>query len=161
MPSVYLAGRETGPHNVDVRLHPFLPGPMRRSVIRRLALSAMVLLAGAGACTHAPPPNESPSSDVILADEIERSHAVNAYEAVAKLRRNFLTDRGPTSIVDESAPRVPNVYVDGMHYGPLASLHNIPAQDIASIRLYRAAEAQYKYGGDNRAGVIEVTTKKG
>lgn len=100
------------------------------------------------------------SSQVILADEIERSRAVTAYDAVSKLRHNFLSDRGRTSILDTSAPRLPNVYLDGMPYGPLASLNNIPAQQVASIRLYRAWEAQYKYGSDNPAGVIEVTTKR-
>ena len=134
---------------------------MYSSAARRLALSAtLVLLVGAGACTHATSGQDSTSSQVIYADEIERSRAVNAYEAVAKLRHNFLSDRGPTSILDKSAPRVPNVYLDGMPYGELASLNNIPAQQIASIRLYRAWEAQYKFGSDNPAGVIEVTTKR-
>ena len=55
---------------------------------------------------------------------------------------------------------MPNVYVDGIPYGPLSSLNNIPAQQILSIRLYRAWEAQYKFGSDNPAGVIEVTTKR-
>ena len=140
---------------------PHPPGLMSRSIARRLAIPAIaILLAGAGACTHAANNAPSTSTDIILADEIARSRAVSAYDAVAKLRHNFLSDRGPTSIVDKSAPRLPNVYLDGMPYGEIASLNNIPAQQIASIRLYRAGEAQYKFGSDNPAGVIEVTTKK-
>ena len=128
---------------------------------RRLVLPALLaLLTGAAACTHAANRDDSFSSQVIFADEIERSRAVTAYDAVSKLRHNFLSDRGRTSVLDTSAPRVPNVYLDGMPFGPLASLNNIPAQQVASIRLYRAWEAQYKYGSDNPAGVIEVTTKR-
>ena len=137
---------------------------MRRSLAsrrRRFALPALLALTvGASACVHASRADDSMSSQVIFADEIERSRAVTAYDAVSKLRHNFLSDRGRTSILDTSAPRVPNVYLDGMPYGPLASLNNIPAQQVASIRLYRAWEAQYKYGSDNPAGVIEVTTKR-
>ena len=135
---------------------------MRRSSVRRLALSALLLAlaAGAAACVRVPPSADSTSSQIILADEIERSRAVTAYDAVAKLRRNFLSDRGRTSLLDASAPTVPNVYVDGMPFGPLTTLNNIPAQQVFSIRLYRAWEAQTKYGTDNPAGVIDVTTKK-
>jgi hypothetical protein len=134
---------------------------MRRPLASRLALPALLaLLAGAAACTHAAPSGGSASSQIIFADEIERSRAVTAYDAVSKLRHNFLSDRGRTSLLDASAPRVPNVYVDGIPYGPLSSLNNIPAQQVLSIRLYRAWEAQYKYGSDNPAGVIEVTTKR-
>ena len=100
------------------------------------------------------------SSQIIYADEIERSRAANAYDAVDKLRHNFLSDRGKTSILDTSSPTVPNVYLDGMPFGPLVSLRNIPAHQIASIRLYRAWEAQTKFGMDNPAGVIEVLTKR-
>ena len=139
---------------------------MRRSLCpsvgRRVALRAVLvpLVTLLGACSWASSPRgESPSSQIIYADEIERSSAVNAYEAIAKLRHNFLSDRGKTSILDTSSPTVPNVYVDGIPYGPLASLYNIPAHQIASIRLYRAWEAQTKFGMDNPAGVIEVTTK--
>jgi hypothetical protein len=134
---------------------------MRRPFASPLVLPALLaLLIGAAACTHAAGSPDSGSSQVIFADEIERSRAVTAYDAVSKLRHNFLSDRGRTSVLDTSAPRVPNVYLDGMPYGPLSSLNNIPAQQVASIRLYRAWEAQYKYGSDNPAGVIEVTTKR-
>lgn len=132
------------------------------SVGRRAALCAalvpLVTLLGACASAHSTPTG-SPSSQIIYADEIERSRAANAYEAIEKLRRNFLSDRGKTSLLDTTSPSVPNVYVDGMPYGPLTSLYAIPAQQIASIRLYRAWEVQTKFGMDNPAGVIEVTTK--
>jgi TonB-dependent Receptor Plug Domain len=133
---------------------------MRRPFATRFVLPALLALMGAAACTHAASTADSTSSQVILADEIARSRAANAYEAVAKLRHTFLSNRGRTSVLDSSAPSVPNVYLDGMPFGPLNSLNNIPAQQIASIRLYRSWEAQYKFGSENTGGVIEVTTKR-
>ena len=137
---------------------------MRRIVRGRGAplvhAALLAVLLGACAPRSQSGGGDAPSSQIIYADEIERSRATNAYEAVAKLRHNFLSDRGKTSILDSSSPSVPNVYLDGMPFGPLLSLQNIPAQQIASIRLYRAWEAQTKFGMDNPAGVIEVLTKR-
>ena len=100
---------------------------MRRPLLRRFPVPALLALLATAACAHVAPSGDSMSSQVILADEIQRSRAVTAYDAIAKLRHNFLSDRGKTSLLDRSAPSVPNVYVDGMLYGPLASLHNLPA----------------------------------
>jgi hypothetical protein len=113
------------------------------------------------ACSRAPRAGDRPasSSQLITADEIARSQAVNGYDAVQKLRANFLSNRGKTSILDRDAPESPTVYLDGMQYGPIASLRNIPANQIARIRLYRAWEASTKFGAYNSAGVIEVISK--
>jgi hypothetical protein len=51
------------------------------------------------------------------------------------------------------------VFVDGVPYGELAALRNISARQVGQIRLYRAWEAQQKFGSGNAGGVIEVTTR--
>jgi len=58
-----------------------------------------LLAAGALACT--PPrlgPGEIANSQVITEDEIVASRAANAYEVIHKLRANFLSNRGLTSV---------------------------------------------------------------
>ena len=50
--------------------------------------------------------------------------------------------------------------VDGMQFGEVESLRSISATVVQSIRLYRAYEAQQRYGNGVMGGVIEVTTKK-
>ena len=139
-----------------------LVGRVDRAPLGALVATLVVLVVLlTGACASAGPAETgTASSDIITADEIAASHATSAYEAVAKLRHNFLSNRGKTSIMDRSAPELPNVYLDGVPYGPLASLNNIPAGDVLTIRLYRAWEATTKYGSGNPAGVIEVTTKR-
>ena len=97
--------------------------------------------------------------DVITEEEIASSHAINAYEAVQKLRGNFLSDRGKTTILGRS-PSKPTVFVDGVQFGEIQSLRSISASVIQSIRLYRSYEAEQRYGNGVMGGVIEVTTKK-
>jgi hypothetical protein len=99
-----------------------------------------------------------PHHDVITEDDIARVHAKTAYDAVAKLRANFLTKRGATSVLNTSSPD-PNVYLDDVYLGEVATLKGIQASDVASIRVYRAWEVQQRFGNGNLGGVIEVYTK--
>jgi len=105
------------------------------------------------------PPLMSISRDMITAEEIESSKAINAYDAIKKLRGNFLSYRGRTSMNNTSSPD-PFVYVDDQAYGPISSLRTIPAIQIETIRLYRTWEAQTKYGTGLMGGVIAVNTKQ-
>lgn len=108
------------------------------------------------------PPNQiaRPSQDqqLITQDEIVRTHAANAYDAIHTLRANFLSLRGETSFLATSSP-YPTVYVDGMRYGTIDALRAIPATQIASIRLYRSWDATTRYGTGNMGGVIAITTR--
>ncbi len=100
--------------------------------------------------------------DVITADEIEASKTestASAYDVVKRLRGNFLSYRGRTSLKNTSSPD-PTVYLDDQAYGPIASLRNIPASQVAYIRLYRSWEAATKFGMGNMGGVIAVATKQ-
>lgn len=117
-------------------------------------------LSAAVACS--PPrlgPGEVYNSSVITEDEIADSRASNVYEVIHKLRANFLTNRGRTSINDTLSP-YPTVYVDDQEYGPISTLSSIPASQVAMIRLYRVSEANEKYGTHNLGGVIAITTKR-
>ena len=110
-------------------------------------------------------PSHSPrrttfDSNLITEDEITASHTENAYDAIHKLRGNFLSQRGLTSFYDTSSP-MPTVYVDGQRYGEFSILQTIPAEVIATIRLYRAWEATTRYGMNNMGGVIAITTRQG
>ena len=124
----------------------------------RLRLSLLLALALA-ACVKASNSPQSTQRDLITEAEIASSNAINAYEAVQKLRGNFLSDRGKTTILGRS-PSKPTVFVDGIQYGEIQSLRTISASVVQSIRLYRAYEAEQRYGNGVMGGVIEVTTKK-
>jgi hypothetical protein len=104
-------------------------------------------------------PGDVYNSQVITEDEIVDSRAQNAYEVIHKLRANFLTNRGKTSINDTQSA-YPTVYVDDQEFGPISTLSSIPASQVAMIRLYRVSEANAKYGNHNLGGVIAITTRQ-
>ena len=111
------------------------------------------------ACTPSLISSDVADGSVITEDEIGSSHAFNAYDAVYKLRREFLVSRGKMSLDPAIPPALPNVYVDEMFYGDVSALRGIPASAIELIRFYHGPDAQYKYGRGNAAGVIDVITK--
>ena len=98
------------------------------------------------------------SRNLITADEIAKSNASNAYDAVERLRPAFLQTRGPQSI-QNTAPPTPMVYVDGMRYGALQSLMSLPTISIISIQYLNALDATQRFGMGNDGGAILVTTK--
>ena len=125
----------------------------------RLVVALLVLVVLA--CS---PPRLGPggisNSQVITEDEIIASRGANAYEVIHKLRANFLSNRGATSVNRNPSSPYPTVYVDDQEFGPISTLSSIPAAQIAMIRLYRVSEANAKYGTRHLAGVISITTRQ-
>ena len=123
--------------------------------------AALLIVAATLGCTRPRlGPGEISNSQLITEEEIDASRANNAYEAIQKLRANFLSNRGETSLDKSKSQPYPTVYVDGQEFGPISSLRSIPASEVASIRLYRSWEATTKFGTGNMGGVIAVTTRQ-
>ena len=121
-----------------------------------------VLLLGVIVLACSPPrlgPGMVSDSQLITEEEVEASRGTNALEVIRKVRNNFLTYRGETSVRGQSKP-YPTVYLDDQEFGPIESLRTIPAAQISSIRLYRSWEAGTKFGSHNTGGVIAITTKQ-
>jgi outer membrane cobalamin receptor len=128
------------------------------SLVGKWIVSCLLLALGC-----APPRSSSPGSpdpQVITEEQVEASQAATAYEVIQKLRANFLSYRGETSLNRNNSQPFPTVYVDGMEFGQLASLRTIPASQISTIRLYRSWEATTKFGSGNMGGVIAITTRR-
>jgi hypothetical protein len=51
------------------------------------------------------------------------------------------------------------VFMDDQVYGPVSVLRNIPASQIAAIRLYRAWEAVIKHGSGLPGGAIAIYSR--
>jgi outer membrane cobalamin receptor len=129
------------------------------TVTRSHAVFAALTLLGF-ACAAPQISRGAGDSQLITEDEIEASRAPTAYEVIQKLRANFLAYRGETSFNKSNSQPYPTVYIDGQEFGPISSLRNIPASQVATIRLYRSWEATTKYGTGNIGGVIAVTTRQ-
>lgn len=129
-------------------------------MVRVHVLGIVVPFVLLGCAGNRVPRGASYDSNLITEDEIVASHAETAYDAIHKLRANFLSNRGLTSFYNTSSP-MPTVYVDGQRYGEISILPTIPAEVIATIRLYRAWEASTRFGMNNMGGVIAITTRQG
>ncbi len=126
---------------------------------RTIFLTLTVLAFGSGACAGfhprpaAPRPESVRHERVLLRSEIAAQDVRTAYEAVVRLRPEFLTwTRGAETT---SGPL--GVYIDGMR-ASLDRLQTIPAASVREIRLLRASEATFGYGEGNQAAALDVRT---
>lgn len=120
-----------------------------------------VILAGVvfGACVSArssqmasgPPPRRA--FRLLTAEEIATIPATTAYQAVRQLRPEFLrSTRG-----QDSAHRL-MLYVDGVRWGGVEELNNVPAALVWEIRFLSGPEATTLYGTGNPLGALDVRT---
>jgi len=100
-------------------------------------------------------------SDLVTAEEIANAHAdINtAYDALARLRPNWLAPRGAMSS-NASAGNYAAVFVDGQQTGDINALRNIPAYYVADIRYYDVTQAGARFGiRAGTGGALEVRMK--
>jgi hypothetical protein len=104
-------------------------------------------------------PREKPRVGVgpIQTAELRSVGDRDTYTAIVLLRPQFLQHRGRTSLVLDS-PTEPEVYIDGMYYGPMESLRSLPSKELQEIRLLTVGDAVLRYGTGHTAGVIDITS---
>jgi hypothetical protein len=126
---------------------------------------AYLLAAGAlvaCATTGANPTIARQSASVLTAEEIESAHAdaTTLYDAIARLRPNWLAAKGVTSGYYNADTQYAMVYLDGQQYGALNTLRNIQAYNVGMIRYYDVTQAGARFGiKGGSSGVIEVLSK--
>ena len=128
-----------------------------RSSVSALVTVAVALSAAAchGANTWDAP---APSRNLNTRVEIEGSRANSAWDAVVKLRANFMASRGANSLMLK-VNKEPTVFLDDVEYGNLGTLKQIPASSVAEIRFIEGWNAETKFGPGHAAGVIQVYTR--
>lgn len=132
-----------------------------RSLILALAAACIAV-----ACTGAPAPDGSPAPkrvakaprNTITEDEFARAPSGSAYEVIQRLRPEFFSNRGETSIIGGSRP-MPGVLINGVEHADFDSLRQIASRQIVLVRLYRASEVPAKHSSRFVSGLIEVTTR--
>jgi len=127
---------------------------MRTRVRWRTALTACVLCA---ACLSHPGQTTTNRLDrtVITRDQMLQANYSSLYDAVAALRSQWLQPRGPDSFV---APSVVWVYVDNARVGDVSVLRTMQPRMVNTVRFYDGPSATSRWGVDNAAGVIHVST---
>lgn len=98
-------------------------------------------------------------SDALGSGEIGSARVDNAYEAVMRLRPEFLRPRGAAAATDADGG-APVVYVDDVKQGGPEMLRTIPVAAIAEIRYLSAMAASDRFGPLHPGGVIAVRTRR-
>lgn len=128
--------------------------------MRRFMLGFALALT-VGACTHRPGDPQAVSSSksaVITREEIERSRAVTALDAIQRLRPFYLSSRGANSVLlDPQLHAV--VFLNEQEYGDITVLRNVQANDVQEIRYYNGTEATQKFGAQYGGGVIQLVSR--
>ena len=126
---------------------------------RLLIIVSAALVVITGACAH-PVMNNVAGYDrnVITFDQLEGVRDQTAWDAIRKVRPAFLMSRGPVTLLG-SASQYPSVYVDGMRYGGIETLRQIPASWIAEVRLDRVASSAF-IARNELSGIIQITTRR-
>jgi outer membrane cobalamin receptor len=141
----------------------------------RAACVAAGVLFALGACAPAQIDSSRhvylpPGEKLILSDEISRTGARNAWEAI-KRTPTFLSTmengRGePTRVWRRGRGSIllretPIVVVDGVIASDLAALSSIPAEQIAWIRVLTGSASTARFGTQGGAGAIMIQTRLG
>ena len=117
--------------------------------------AAVAVVALALGCTSTPRAGRRLDRSVITREQMLKGDFVTVYDAVAAMRSSWLRARGPDSFV---LPSSVWVYIDGARAGGIEVLHNIQPTLINTVRFYDGPTATGRWGVDNGAGVIHVST---
>ncbi len=97
--------------------------------------------------------------NILTLDEMAAAHAdvTTAYDAIARLRPNWLAAHGLTTLLGGGGTEFAIVFVDGQSFGDLNSLRTIQAYHVGEFRYYNVTEAGAKFGlRAGSSGVIEI-----
>lgn len=101
------------------------------------------------------PTRRSPT--LITKEELDRTNARDALQAVEVLRPDWLRGRGATSLLGAQPEVV--VYLDGQRLGPRQMLAQITVIGIKELRFHGATDATQRWGTGHGGGVIEVVSR--
>ena len=120
-----------------------------------------------GGCAAGPRPastsqsastSERRDATVLARAELESNPGRTLYDHIRRVRPQWLSTRGPTTIAQ--AERGIVVYRDGVRVGGLSTLQDIMTDVVESVRYLSGPEASSRYGLDHQNGAILVVTRK-
>lgn len=124
---------------------------------RRVRWPILIVAFAMGAACHTPRSTTSRRLDrtVITREQMLAGNYANIYDAVAAMRAMWLRPRGVDSFTN---PSIVWVYVDGSRVGDVSVLKDMQPRLVNTVRFYDGPEATSRWGVDNAAGVIHVST---
>ena len=127
---------------------------MRAMKSKRMILTAFALAFGLAGCASAGGGGgsgpRSSGNRIVLAD-LEGHEQLDAYQAIQRLRPQWLRSRGSGS---------PVLYVDGTRRGGMDELRSIRVADIQQLEYMSSSDASVRFGTGHQAGAILVNTRR-
>jgi hypothetical protein len=124
-----------------------------KRILAVLALATICVVVGcAGA---APGQSGRANSAQITESELAATNSDNLYDAIVKLRPDWLTTRGPKSVTDMTLASV-DVVMNGTTVGNVDYLREVRLLDVSGVRFWNAGQAATRFGMGHPRGVIEL-----
>src|SRR5687768_6358671 len=104
------------------------------------------------------PVNSNPN--LLTGDQLRQVDVGNVYDALRRLRPQWLRARGSASMVSPRASE-PIVYVSGIRRGELRTLQNVNIDQVLRVEFIDARDATTRFGTGHAGGVITVDVTRG
>lgn len=99
------------------------------------------------------------SSNVLTREELESVQVSTAYDAVQRLRPQWMSR--PLAPTGQPGSNPILVYVDRHQVGTLDELRHMTVDQIEQMEFISAPDATTRYGTGHASGIIEVTSRRG
>jgi hypothetical protein len=124
---------------------------MRAVSIGVLATCIMLGCAGAPAASR----SGSGGGSTLSREQLQETNSEELYAAISKLRPEWLSSRGPTSVSDPT-PTSASVFMNGTLLGSAEYLRQMRVLDVTEVRYWNAGQASARFGMGHPRGVIEI-----
>ena len=121
-----------------------------------LALLVSCTLAGCAGRSHSS--SNGANSTSLTQEDLAATNSGNLYDAIEKLRPEWLTSRGPTSATD-ATPTAAHVFMNGSFLGDVDYLRQVQWTDVSAVRYWEAGPASARFGMGHPRGVVELIRK--
>lgn len=120
-------------------------------------LRAVLLLVLTAACATATQQGQAERStgNRLTRTELAAANSTNLYDAIAKLRPEWLSSRGPTSVTD-ATPTSISVFMGGTMLGKADYLKQLNVIDVTEVRYWDPGQASARFGMGHPRGVLEI-----
>ncbi len=93
--------------------------------------------------------------NLLTQEQLAATNKTNLYEAIEKLRPEWLSSRGPTSVTNVE-PAVASVYMNGTMLGKTDYLRDMRVLDVTEVRYWEPGPASARFGMGHPRGVLEL-----
>ena len=130
-----------------------------------VALCGLVLACASGATKTgtnregtSPEATNREARNLLTQEQLAATNRDNLYEAIEKLRPDWLSSRGPTSVTN-ATPTVASVFMNGTMLGRAEYLRDMRVMDVREVRYWEPGPASARFGMGHPRGVLELSRR--